>query len=267
MSIFEPSTPVETSPEGQEVETAEEQSFEEEIEQEQEIHEEDYESADEESDEEEAPLENEGQEQLIAGKFKSQDDLVKAYKNLEREFHKSRQQPSQPQQPIQQQPQQDINELFWTQFQQDPFGTMNQFVNAMVEQRTAGLYEQQQTQTVSQHFQSLSNEFPQLATEQGMSEFANKIFEVAEELGNPNLAANPSPRIMKLAAMEAFGDSKASLYKKAKQQGRMEAENARRAKQGLSAPKQTKPKQVEKSPEELIADSIVSAGSRRGLFG
>jgi hypothetical protein len=267
MSIFEPSTPEQTSPiEGQEVETAEEQEFEEEFEQEQEIQEDD-ESVLEESDEDESPSEEEGQDELIAGKFKSQDDLVNAYKNLEREFHKSRQQQRQPEQPQYNQEQQEPNEVFWNAFQNDPFGTLQYLVQNAVQSETAPIYEQQQTAKLKDHFGALSKEYQQLNTEDGMTTFATKMQEIADELGNPSILENPSPRIMRMAALEAFGDSKASVYKKAKEQGRMEAENARKAKQGLSAPRSTKPKQTQKTPEELIAESIVNAGSRGGLFG
>jgi hypothetical protein len=267
MNIFEPSTPDETSPiDGQEVETAEEQDLQEDIEQEQEIQEED-ESVLEESDEEESPSDDEGQDELIAGKFKSQDDLVNAYKNLEREFHKSRQKPQQQEQAPNNQSQQAPNEVFWNAFQDDPFGTLQYLVQNAVQSETAPIYEQQQTAKLRDNFGNLTKDYQQLNTEDGLVTFANKIQEIADELGNPSIVENPSPRIMKMAALEAFGDSKASMYKKAEERGREKAENARRAKQGLSAPKGTKPKTREKSPEELIADSIVSAGSRGGLFG
>jgi hypothetical protein len=261
--IFESSTPVETSPEGQEVEAAEEQVEEVQQEEQEELEEQELEDQEEElEDDEESP--DEGQDELIAGKFKSQDDLVNAYKNLEKEFHKSRQQPNQQ---TQQQQTDNPNEVFWNAFQQDPFGTMQYLVNSAVQESTAPIYEQQATNSLAKNIENLSNDYQQVNTEEGLHSLFDKIHEISEELGNPNLVNNPSKRILRMAAEEAFGDSKAALYKKAKQKGKEEAEMTRKSKQGLSGPSGTKPKQTEKSPEELIADSIVGAGSRGGLFG
>ncbi|PLR84655.1 hypothetical protein CVD25_01070 [Bacillus canaveralius] len=274
--FFEPSTPVDASPEGQEVETAEDaQDQEEEIlDDEQEIQEE-LESAEEDDEEELPPGEEEqpGQEELIAGKFKSQGDLINAYKSLERTFHQSRQQQNQqyqqPQPPYQQQqPQRDINEVFWEEFNQNPFATMQHFVNALVENQTAPIYQQQADSRVATDIDGLAKEYPQITNEQGMQSLIDKVYEIAEyDFGNSALASQPSKRLLKMAAQELFGESKTQAYQQGKQQGKRQAEQARRAKQGLASTRTTKPKQTEKTPEELIAESIVNAGSRGGLFG
>lgn len=264
MSIFEPSTPVEASPiEGQEVETAEVEQEQEEILNDDQGIQEDELDSDQEENEEELPLDDEqGQEELIAGKFKSQDDLIKAYKNLEREFHKSRQHQQEPTQP--QQPERDVNEMFWEDFQSNPFATLHNFVQAMVENQTAPIFEQQSNTQISQNISELSHAYPQINTEDGLRSLYTKVQEIASEEGLN--ASKPSKRLLKIAADELFADSKATLYQKAKAEGKRQAEQTRRSKLGLSGPKNTKPKQTEKTPEELIAESIVKAGSRGGIF-
>lgn len=269
MDLFENSTTAETSPiEGQEVETAEEMETQEGLEYEgegQEILEEESDQEEFESDEEESP--EQGQEELIAGKFKSQDDLIKAYKNLEREFHKSRQQPQQPQRQLNNDI--DPTEIFLQQLQQDPFGTINFLVEEAVKERTAPIYEQQAESRLAQDIHSLGNEYNQVYTEEGLASLFSKVEEIVSEDfgGNENLLKNPSKRILKLAAQEVFGDSKAQLYKMAKEKGKKEAETIRKTKQGLGSPKNTKPKQTEKTAEEQLADLIVGAGYGGGLFG
>lgn len=257
--FFEPATTGETSPvEGQEVDAAAEQEV-----QNQENQEEGQELQNE-VDQESEETSPDGQEELIAGKFKSTDDLVKAYKNLEREFHKSRQkQPEQNQQPQQSQ---DNNEAFWQVFQNDPMGTVQFLVNQMVQQQTAPIYEQQANAQLTNNMNTLAQDYQQLYTEEGVNTFSSTVHSIAEELGHPEWIQNPPKRILQMAAQEAFGDSKADLYRKAKQQGKEEAENLRKQKQGLSA-STSKPQQQQKSMEEQIAEAIVQAGYGGSMFG
>lgn len=264
----ETSTTEEISPnEGQEMESAEEtEQFDQQDEQQ-----------DTEVDNEETPEESnddEGQGELIAGKFKSQNELVKAYKNLEREFHKSRQQPQQDQyqqqqfqQQTMQQQIQDPNSQFWDLFQQDPISTMNFFINNAVQEQTKPIYETQATQQLANNISQLSGQYDQVNTEDGLNQLFDKIGEISEELGNPSILENPSPRILRMAAQEAFGDQTAQLYQQAKQKGKEEAENNRKAKQGLTGPSGTKPKQNEKTPEEQLAEMIINSGRSGSMFG
>ena len=271
MDIFQPSTtPEPTSPEGQEVEGAELESQQPEESQEQLEGQETHEGNEEtdQNDDEQSPPED-GQDELILGKFKSVEDMAKAYRNLEKQFTKNRmQQKPEPQAQQQTGQLEDPNEVFWNAFQNDPLGTIQYLAGHVVQQQTAPIIEQRQTERVLQDLDKLSQEYQQVATPDGLQQWKQKMIEIAEEdFGNPSLADNPSPRLMKLAAQELWGDSKAALYQKAKQKGREEAEQARRAKQGLSAPSGAKPKETPKSAEEQIADSIVNAGRRGGIFG
>lgn len=102
-----------------------------------------------------------------------------------------------------------------------------------------------------------------------MKQLFGRVNEIAQEFGNPDLARNPSQRILRMAATELFGDSKAQLYEKAKQKGREEAEASRQAKKGLAAPSTgaKKPADKPKTEEEMIADNIVAAGRAQNLFG
>lgn len=259
------STTEETSPtEGQEVESADVQDQEVEQQEEQEV-------SNEETPEE--SQEDEGQGELIAGKFKSQDDLIKAYKNLEKQFHKSRQpepeqQQYQQQQTLQQQVE-DPNSVFWDAFQNNPMGTIQWLINQGVQEQVAPIYERQSTNEFAQNLYDVSQESPeysQINTDEGLNKLIETVQDIAEELGNPELASNPSKRMLRMAAQEAFGN-KADLYKQAKQKGYEEAEQNRKAKQGLGAPSTKKPKQADKSPEEQLADMIVSAGRSGGIFG
>jgi len=263
MSIFEPSTPVDESPEiGHEEETAE--AFE--SEQHEEVTEETTTEHQEYEEEAEVEPSQEEHGDLLAGKYKSVDDLVAGYKNLERQFHQSRQQP-QTQTQVPQDQNIDYNEVFWEQFRDNPLNTMQHLIDAAVNQRTAPIYEQRQTEVLSRNIQDVAKEYGQLNSEEGLSQLFERVQDISQELGNPQLASNPTQRVLKMAAQELFGESKAQLYQKAKQAGRAEAEASRKSKQGLSGPTGAKKTEQPKTQEELIRESIVNAGRRSGLFG
>lgn len=210
---------------------------------------------------------------LILNKFKSQQDLINAYRNLEREFHKNRQQPpSQPQQPAAPTTPantEDPAEMFFQSFRENPLGTLNYLIESAVQQRTAPIYEQRADETLAKNIESIATEYKQVNSADGMGKLFDRVREIAEDLGNPSLARNPNQRILRMAAAEVFGDTRQKLYDKAKAAGRQEAESTRQSKRALGAPSATKPKQTEapKSEADLIRESIRAAGARSGLFG
>lgn len=214
---------------------------------------------------------------LILGKFKSQDDLANAYLNLQREFTKSRQpqsqQPAQSQTTAQQLGTPEQAALFKQQFEQNPLGVMQYLIDHAVAARTAPIQEQRQTDILTKNINDVAKEYKQVGTEEGMKQLFGKVAEIAEDLGNPTLAKNPTARVLRMAAAEAFGDTKQAVYNKAKQEGRKEAEAARAAKKGLPAArtgakaKVTNEQQL--SPEDEIRQGIMAANGRggRGLLG
>lgn len=274
MSIFDQvSGPVDESPEmGHEEEAAEqfenqEESYEEDVYEEQEEVQPDAEETD--------PEEDGHSEQLLAGKYKSVQDLEEAYRSLQREFTKQRMvektQPQQPpQQPIQSQPQEidfnDPNSII-NAINQDPMGTIAKIAQQTYQQaRTVETQEQQFMRGVDEVSAQYADH---LKTEDDMNLYFGKVSEVCRELGvNPK---TPPARVLKMAAQELWGnpgqETVKQAYEKAKAEARKEAAETRRQKAGLSAPASAKPQEKPKTPEDLVADSIVNAGKRGGLFG
>lgn len=294
MGMFD-STPATTSPVdlGQDVfaaeqtqETNEEQQDfseenHEEIEEEQQ--DEQYEETEEEPAEEQPSQEEQGGE-LIAGKFKTTEDLVKAYKNLEREFHKSRQaakeQPAQQAQaPIQQQtqPQDELNAIFQDYWEQNPAGVLQYMMENLVDQRIKQLQEQyinpiqeaRQTEMLANNIGELSNQYGQLMTEEGLTALFQQVQDIAAEIGNPDLAKNPTKRILRMAASELWGEpSKVEMYQRGKEAARQASEQTRRQKQALATKTTKKPKEQPKTEEDAIREAILNAGYRSGgIFG
>ncbi|WP_438447418.1 hypothetical protein [Gorillibacterium sp. sgz5001074] len=247
-------------------------------------------SADEDDDSDddgdgEPPADGQGEEDPVAALgFKSAADLAKSYKELRKTFTQSRQQqpagqPGQPsagqqQQPADGQGAQDLNQVFWNNFRENPMGTLQyliqQSATQLVQQSVSPLMEDRQTEQLSRNIESVAKDYRQIGTPEGMQQLMEKVQEIAEQdFGNPGLANNPSPRLLRLAAQELFGDSKAKVFQKAKQKGRQEAEEARRRKQGLGAPAGSrKPAAPQaKSVADEIGDSIVKAGRGGGIFG
>lgn len=258
MSIFEASTPVDISPElDTEIDTAEEEIHEEEVNEE-------YEQEELAEEQEESDSQEEQSEQLLAGKFKTQDDLVKAYKNLERSFHESRQKPQQQQQQHQEEYQDnpyqdDPNDVVLRALQEDPIGTLRYFSEqAQMDERKSAQYGNTLNEIATNYKSNIRSE-------DDLRTLNEKYWEIASELG---VKDNKSSRIMKLAADELWGkQSMAQVYKQAEQAGIQKANEARKAKLGLNAPSNSKLKETPKTQEDLIAESIVSAGSRKGIFG
>jgi hypothetical protein len=160
---------------------------------------------------------------------------------------------------------------FWQAMQTDPIGTIaniaNQMAQVQAQQYVAPIYEERQLTALGQNLENVAKDYPQLADPKAMHGLFSKVSEIAHEIGNPNLAQYPTKRILKLAAQELYGDSAAKVYQQAKKAGQEEALNNIRQKQGLSVNAGVKPKDTPKSIEDQIADSIVSAGRRPGIFG
>ncbi len=279
MSIFEPSTTPDESPDitGQEEQGAE--AGQEMQEQAQETSQEES-GADAAAEEEQAPSQEEQGEE-------PEFDYVNGYNELRREFTrksqelaqmKRQQQPPQQQGQGQQVNQEALNNQFWQEFQNDPVNALFRVVDAMAGQKVRQyqdevaqlimpIYENQASQTFAKNMGGLAKTYSELRTQEGYAQFSQKVNEIAQEMGNPNLVHNPPKRILDMAARELFGDSGSKMYQKAKAQGREEAINTIRAKQGLSAPAGAKPKEQPKSIEDQVAESIVGAGRRGGIFG
>lgn len=243
-------------------------------------------SADDDSDEDgdgEPPADGQGEEDPVkALGFKSAADLAKSYKELRKTFTQSRQQPTgqqqgQPPAGQQQPPQagqgaQDFNQVFWQSFKENPMGTLQyliqQSAEQLVQQSVSPFVEERQTEQLTRNIEAVAQDYKQITTEDGFKQLMDKVQEMAEDFGNPALAQNPSPRILRMAAQELYGDSKAKLFEKGKQKGRQEAEEARRKKQGLGAPAGARrPEPQRKSAADEIGDSIVNASRGGGLFG
>lgn len=287
MGIFEPSTTPAESPviTGQEEVGAEENQEMQDKAQEPEKKAEA--GADEVQNEEDSPSGEESEQGEEAQPF----DYEKAYRELRKDYTRKaqklaeyeRQQQPPAQQPGQgQQPQATMEQLrqqLEEQFTMDPVGTMLRVADAIANQRMSEyqqevhqlvnpLYEKDVQAEYRSNMENLAGTYAELKTEEGYELFLATLNNVAHEIGDPQkLLARPPMRLLKMAAQEAFGDRADKLYQKAKAKGKEEALNTIRTKQGLSAPTGTKPKEQPKSIEEQIADSIVSAGRRGGIFG
>ncbi|QJC52904.1 hypothetical protein HGI30_15905 [Paenibacillus albicereus] len=232
----------------------------------------DFEGGEEQGDEDGASPDESGQDgELILGKFKSSDELAKAYQNLHREFTKSRQQPAAV--PAPQQAQSggqptDPNEVFWSHFKDNPFGTIQQLVAAAAAQQVAPLQQAREDEQLLKNVEALTKQYPRAASDEGMGLLFGKVAEIANELGNPGLVKNPSPRVLRMAAAEAFGESGAKAYEQGKRAGREESATARRTKQAANLPKGGKKQtEGELSPVEQMKANILAASQGGGIFG
>ena len=284
MSIFEPATIQTESPEmGQdEVATAEAQEMQDTAQEP--IEETQVEAgADEAQEVEEQPSDDTEQGN------ESQLNYEVAYRELRRDYTRKAQELAelkrgQVQSPAQQvagQGQPDMSALtdqFWEEFQRDPVNVLFRFADSVadqrlqnyqqqVEQMVAPIYESQAAQAYAKNMESIAKIHPELRTPEGYQQFNEKVHEIVNEVGNPNLIYNTPKRILDMAAKELFGDTGARLYQKAKAQGKEEALNAIRTKQGLSTQTGTKPKEQPVSLEDQVANSIVGAGRKGGIFG
>ncbi|MCG3771867.1 MAG: hypothetical protein JW384_03064 [Nitrosomonadaceae bacterium] len=266
MSIFGDSTPDFETPEQDTVdETAETQEVEDQQEEQQEQAETEETTTE---DQEEQDSTQEHSDELLAGKYKSVEELVKGYKSLEQQFHQTRQQPGQqtttPDQ--KQQPAVDHNEIFWENFKENPLGTMQFLVDNVVSQKTAPIYEQREQEIFTKNLTEVAKDFKQTTTDDGFKALMGRVQEIAQEFGNPGLAKNPTPRVLQMAAKELWGDSAAPTYKKATEQGRIDSENARKAKMGLNVAVTKKQETAPRTEADEILEGMRSHSGRRGLF-
>lgn len=219
-------------------------------------------------------------DELLAGKYKSPAELAKAYQNAVRKMTelaeenrrlKTQQPPSTQQAPRPGQETdtaEDPNEIVAAALQRDPIGTLNYFIQRATQQALQPLHEERETKALADNIKAVAKEYPKVKSEEGMTTLLGKVAEIAEELGRPELASNPTPRVLRMAAEEAFGSTKADLYKRAKNAGREEAEEARRAKQGAGTPKGAKPAPAApKTAADEIKEGIMSVASSGGIWG
>jgi len=147
----------------------------------------------------------------------------------------------------------------------------SEFKSTMLERRLDASLNQQTFEKNLNHIQStlkkMETDYPDLATMEGREMIQAKVMEIAQELGTPQIVGRPSERILKLAASEIWGDNKATIYQKAKEKGKAEALETIKNKQGVTTVVSKKPAEITKTAEDLISDSIVSAGRRGGIFG
>lgn len=271
MSMFDDPTPIPESPEiGHEEEMAEsenEETTEEVIET---VDEEQTEENEDTTETESEDSQEEHSEELLAGKYKTPQDLEKAYKSLLGDYTKKSQQLKQTQQERTPQLEQ-MGDDFWDAFQQDPRGTLSQLIHEqaqqLVQEQVSPLREFHDSQKFTNAFDPIARQYrPQLSQEGGMEMLANKVREICEELGNPELARNPSPRIWQMATAELWGDSTAAVVQKAREDERRNMEESRRTKKVANVPVGKKAQQPQKTEDDLIRESILSAGSG-GFFG
>lgn len=218
-----------------------------------------------------------GQGEKILGKFRTQKDLETAYINLQREFTKSRQgggQPASGQQPAQQQApvadngQPDPNQAFWDQFKDNPLQAIMSVAAFAAGNQIAPYEEKQRAATVAANIKEIAKEYRQAGTQEGLPILMDKVREIAEDMGNPSLADYPSPRVLRMAAQEAWGDTKAQAFKKGKDAARAELERNRQNKQGLGAKSGARQQKGDKTPEQSMKDAILAAGrGGGGIFG
>ena len=274
LGLGEPITDVTTSPTGQEVfsdmagdsQSSVNEEVEVEVNNDQQFQ--DDETGQEEQDnstEEEVEVEdNSTTDEKLAGKFKSVDDLVKGYKNLEKAFHQSRQ-PQQQNNSQQQQPvksQQEVSDAIFQAMTEDPASVIQYFV----QQALAPIQQEKADMQLQNNLQELSKDYSEISDEKGLADMFIKAKEIAFELGNPNLSE--SKRILKMACQELYPKSTSKLVKQVKNETQKEILENMKSKQSVNTNnnmKQSKQNNGSKTPEELIIEGIFNAG-RKNIF-
>lgn len=203
--------------------------------------------------------ETEQSEELLLGKFKSTDDLMKAYTELQKTFTQSRQQ--KPVQTV------DNDELL-NAYDRDPIATMNYLVQQGIQQALSPIHQERQIESLTKNLDPVAKEYKQLHSDEGVNQLFQKISELSQDFGNPELVRNPTQRIIKMAAAELWGgETKTKVYQSALEQGRQDAENLRKQKQGLAVTTTKKPNEAPKTEADHIIDGMMAASGKRGLFG
>ena len=272
LGLGEPITDVTTSPTGQEVfsnmagDSQSNASASEEVEVNNDQQFQDDETGQEEQDNstEEEVEDNSTTNEKLAGKFKSVDDLVKGYKNLEKAFNQSRQ-PQQQNNSQQQQPvksQQEVSDAIFQAMTEDPASVIQYFV----QQALAPIQQEKADMQLQNNLQELSKDYSEISDEKGLADMFIKAKEIAFELGNPNLSE--SKRILKMACQELYPKSTSKLVKQVKNETQKEILENMKSKQSVNTNnnmKQSKQNNGSKTPEELIIEGIFNAG-RKNIF-
>lgn len=201
-------------------------------------------------------------------------DYAKLYKDLQRDYTKKAQELAQIKKgDIGKQDEQvtetvDPQDKFWDMFQQDPMGTLDAYYQYRSQQDLAPILQERQTAALHSNVAAVAKEYPEVATQEGIKILFDTVSQIAtEEYARPELINNPTQRLLRMAAAEAFGAKTAKIYAEAKQKGKQEALDSIKQKQGLSAQTGKKQQDQPKSLEDQLADSIVNAGRKGGIFG
>lgn len=214
------------------------------------------------------------EEKLILGKFKSQEDLERAYRQLEgfstknaqqlAELRKQAQTPA-PRQPVGQgMPPQvqataisDLNTQFTERFINDPVGTLQAVVGSMLGNQIAPLQQQQKDHELKLEMAAMGAKYGDFYT----------LGDQIQEVYKANPALWNLPNSLEMAYKIAKADYGADALKRAREAGRAEASQTLLQKQGLSVEgQQAKSGRTETpSPEDEVRASILKAG-RGGLF-
>lgn len=211
------------------------------------------------TDEEETDSEPEQSDELLLAKFKSTDDLMKAYTELQKQFTQNRQQKpaAQP----------DADELYQS-YDRDPVATINYLVQQGIQQALSPIHQERQIESLTKNLDPVAKEYKQLHSDEGVNQLFQKIGELSQDFGNPELVRNPTQRIIKMAAAELWGsETKGQVFQTAREQGRQEAESMRKQKLGLAVTTTKKPTEAPKTEADHIIDGMMAASGKRGLFG
>lgn len=206
-------------------------------------------------------------EELIGGQFKSTEDLLKSYRELQKTFTKDRQQTKQEQPEVQINSDEYNNQLL-DAYDRDPLNTINFLVQQGIQQALSPIHQERQVESLTKNFDPIAKEYKQLHSDEGVNQLFGKISELAQDFGNPELVKNPTQRIMRMAAAELWGgETKAKIHQSALEQGRQDAENLRKQKQGLAVTTTKKPNEAPKTEADHIIDGMFAASGQKGLFG
>lgn len=198
------------------------------------------------------------------GQFNSAEELLDAYTKQQAAITFLRHQAPGTADPGKQQPGQvpQPDDAFWDQLQENPKAAVQELVNAAL----APIQQERQMETLTRNLDPIAKHYEQMHTEDGIAQFYGKVSEIANEMGNPSLIRNPSPRILRMAAEELWGrETREKAYRSGVEKGREEAEVARRNKQQLDV-KVTPKTQESKSPVDEVADAILEAGREKSWF-
>lgn len=147
-----------------------------------------------------------------------------------------------------------------------------QFITELIErkvnERTADIRTQQENDVLDRKITAVAQKYPTLQDDGEVGKLAQIAYDIASELGQPELARNPSERLLMLAAEEMYGGSKSAMYEKGKRdgQGGGDKDNAKAALNPKPGTSQSLKADSKVRPEDQLADMIVNSGRKNGLF-